>query len=75
MLCFSTKGTLSQYLSESRNFLKSDRNKHGRSRYVHKGRENIINFLDKLPRTKHDIGSFLVDVPLATVSLLWLNFF
>lgn len=65
-----TKGTLSQYLSESRNFLKSDRNKYGRSRYVHKGRENIINFLDKLPRTKHDLGSFIVDVPLATTAMV-----
>jgi nuclear RNA export factor len=67
---YSVKGSLSQYLHEGRNFLKSDRNKQGRGRFLHKGKENIINFLDKLPKSKHDLGSFIVDVPLATVSYL-----
>ncbi|XP_060865132.1 nuclear RNA export factor 1-like [Metopolophium dirhodum] len=71
--CFlfkNVKGSLSQYLPESRNFLKSDRNRHGRRRYLHKGKQDIINFLDKLPKTKHDIGSFIVDVPLATAAMV-----
>lgn len=40
----------------------------GRNRFLHKNRENIINFLEKLPKTKHDLGSFQVDVPIANVS-------
>jgi len=68
---FSVKGSLSQYLPESRNFLKTDRHKHEKRRYLHKGKENIINFLDKLPKSKHDLGSFIVDVPLANVSILF----
>lgn len=72
---FSIKGSLSQYLPESRNFLKSDRSKQGKHRYLHKGKENIINFLDKLPKTKHDLGSFIVDVPMANVSNLLFKLF
>lgn len=65
----SSKGSLAQYLPESRNLLKiSDRAKNGRNRYIHKGKTNIINFLEKLPKTKHDIGSFIIDVLLANVS-------
>ncbi|XP_025206227.1 nuclear RNA export factor 1-like [Melanaphis sacchari] len=66
----NVKGSLSQYLYESRNFLKSDRNKQGKSRFLHKGKENIMNFLDKLPKSKHDFGSFIVDVPLATDAMI-----
>jgi len=72
---FSVKGSLSQYLPESRNFLKNDKNKQGRGRYLHKGKENIINFLDKLPKSKHDLGSFIVDVPLANVGIMLFKLF
>lgn len=65
---FSSKGSLTQYLPECRNFLKFDKHRSGRNRYLHKGRQNIINFLEKLPKTKHDLESFIVDVPLANVS-------
>lgn len=74
LIHFSSKGSLSQYLPESRNFLKIS----GRNRFLHKSRENIINFLEKLPKTKHDLGSFHVDVPLANVSrviLFYSNYF
>lgn len=67
---FSTKGSLSQYLPESINYLRTDRNKNVKSRFLHKGKENVVNFLDKLPKTKHDLGSFIVDVPLANVSTI-----
>lgn len=72
---FSSKGSLAQYLPEARNFLKSDRNKNGRNRYLLNGRDNVINFLDKLPKTKHDLGSFLVDVPLANVCIFDIIFY
>ncbi|XP_016663786.1 nuclear RNA export factor 1-like [Acyrthosiphon pisum] len=71
--CFLFKkvpNSLSKYLPESRNFLKSDQNRHGRRQFLHKGKEDIINFLDKLPNTKHDFGSFIVDVPLATAAMV-----
>ncbi|XP_025202678.1 nuclear RNA export factor 1-like [Melanaphis sacchari] len=64
------KGNLSQYLHESRNFLKSNRHKQGRRHFLHKGKENIINCLDELPKTKHDLDSFIVDVPLATTAMV-----
>lgn len=74
MLYFSSKGSLAQYIPESRNFLKNDRNKNGKNRNVFRGRHNIVNFIDKLPKTKHDLGSFLIDVPLANVSVVLLLF-
>jgi len=70
MLCFRRKGSLNQYLPESRNFLKFDKNRQGRNRLMHKGKDNVVNFLNKLPKTKHDLGSFVVDVPFANVSCL-----
>jgi len=60
---FSINGSLSEDLPDSHEYEKS--------RYLHKGKENIINFLEKLPKSKHDYGSFVVDVPLANVSILF----
>ncbi|XP_050053013.1 nuclear RNA export factor 1-like [Aphis gossypii] len=62
--------SLSQYLPESKNFLKTDSHKHEKRRYLHKGKENIINFLDKSPKSKHDHGSLIVDVPLANAAMV-----
>ncbi|CAI6357453.1 unnamed protein product [Macrosiphum euphorbiae] len=67
---FSLKKSALKYHAESRNFLKFDQNRHGRRGFLHKGKEDIINFLDKLPKTKHDIGSFIVDVPLETAAMI-----
>lgn len=36
---------------------------------MHKGSDNIINFFNKLPKTKHDLGSFVIDVPFVNVNL------
>jgi len=69
MLCFRKKGISNLYLSESRNFLKFNQNRQERSSFMHKGKYSIVNFFNKLPKTKHDLGSFVVDVPLANVSL------
>lgn len=65
---FSSRGNLYKYLPYSRNLLISTVNKN-KDKFVHKGRENITNFLEKLPKTKHDHGSFRIDVPLADVSV------
>ncbi|VVC28362.1 Hypothetical protein CINCED_3A015947 [Cinara cedri] len=67
-LSYNSKGNLSQYSADSRNLLKPDRNK--KNRLIHKGRENVINFLDKLPKTKHDMGSFLIDVPAQLIQIV-----
>ncbi|VVC38388.1 Nuclear transport factor 2,TAP C-terminal (TAP-C) domain,Nuclear transport factor 2, eukaryote,UBA- [Cinara cedri] len=64
---YGSNGNLSKYLSDCRNLLKPDQNK---KRVVHIGKENIINFLDNLPETKHDMVSFLVDVPLVDAKFI-----
>jgi len=65
------KDNLLEHLPKSRNFLKSELKNQVRPKLLHSGRENIILFLDKLPKTKHNLDSFIVDVPLATVSILF----
>lgn len=65
---FSHNGNLSKYIPESRNLLVLTRNNFKNS-FLHRGRENILNFFEKLPKTKHDLGSFQIDVPLANVSI------
>ncbi|KAF0721205.1 nuclear RNA export factor 1-like, partial [Aphis craccivora] len=66
----NANGSISEYLPESRNFLKINRQKYKKRRYLHKGKDNITNFLDKLPKTKHDHGSFVDDVPLANDAMV-----
>ncbi|XP_050530876.1 nuclear RNA export factor 1-like isoform X2 [Daktulosphaira vitifoliae] len=62
---------LRYYLSESRNLLKkTEIMKYKRSHFYHRGKENILKALDKLPKMKHDIKSFTIDVPLANSSMV-----
>lgn len=69
MFYFSVKGTLNQYLPLNRNLLKSDKNKKSeRNCILYTGKQNIVHILEKLPKTKHDFGSFEVDVPWVNVS-------
>jgi len=65
---FSNQGSLADYLPKSRNLLISGFNKNINS-FIHKGKANILSILEKLPKTKHDFGSFIIDVPFASVSL------
>ncbi|VVC36819.1 Nuclear transport factor 2,TAP C-terminal (TAP-C) domain,Nuclear transport factor 2, eukaryote,UBA- [Cinara cedri] len=64
------KDSLDHYLPYSRNYLQSDQNIYGLSGLLHTGKDNILNFLEKLPKTKHDLGSFIIDVPLANASMI-----
>lgn len=64
-----------EYSKYSRNFLKSDQDEYMKNNLVYKGRENIINFLDKLPKMKHDFGSFVIDVPFANVSFFYISIY
>lgn len=63
---FSNPGSLADYMPKSRNLLISGQNKNS---FILKGKANIISILEKLPKTKHDFGSFIIDVPFASVSL------
>jgi len=65
---FSNSGSLADYMPHSRNLLIPGLNKNKNS-CVHKGKANIISILEKLPKTKHDFCSFIIDVPFASVSL------
>lgn len=65
---FSNPGNLADYTPNSQNLLISGLNKNKNS-FVHKGKANIISIFEKLPKTKHDFGSFIIDVPFASVSL------
>merc|ERR1711874_317023 len=60
------------YKEESRNlrldFIRENVNR--RDRHLHQKRLQIIGFLDKLPKTQHDITSFTLDVPFATDRLM-----
>lgn len=66
LLYFSFKGNLAQYKKLSRNILKKNKTE---SNFTYRGREKIINILEKLPKTKHDLVSIIVDVPFVNVSL------
>jgi len=65
---FSSQGSLADYLPKSRNLLISGLNKNINS-FIHKGKANILSILENLPKTKHDFGSFIIDVPFASVSI------
>jgi len=65
---FSIKGSLTEYIPKSQNLLTSDLNKNINN-FIHRGKANVLKFLEKLPKTKHDFGSFIIDVPFASVSL------
>jgi len=68
---FADNTTKSDYLPESRNlnFEPIRENPNRRDRLLHQKRTQIIGFLDKLPKTQHDLTSFTLDVPFATERL------
>lgn len=67
MYYFSSKGSLAQYEPDSRNLI-SGRLKKGKNCLLKKGKKQIMNLLEKLPLTKHDLSSFFIDVPFSNVS-------
>lgn len=60
------------YLPDSRNLqvdsIRSNLTK--RDRLLHQKRLQVVGFLDKLPKTQHDLTSFTLDVPFATKRLM-----
>jgi len=69
---FRDETTKSDYIPESRNlnFEPIAENPGRRDRLLHQKRTQIIGFLDKLPKTQHDLTSFTLDVPFATDRLV-----
>lgn len=65
------KNNLSIYLHESRNMnLQHIYMSKYKGQFLYRKRTQIIGFLDKLPKTQHDITSFTLDIPFATERLL-----
>jgi nuclear RNA export factor len=68
----SQDNTTKEYVQDSRNlqldFIRE--NAPRRDRLLHRKRLQIVGFLDKLPRTQHDLTSFTLDVPFATDRLV-----
>jgi len=58
---------LSIYLGDSRN-LHRQVDKHRKYKLLHQGKEDIITFLQRLPKTTHDVAAFVIDMPVAVVS-------
>lgn len=58
--------SVKRYIGESRNLQVIQEYK--RSQLIHQKRVQIVGFLDKLPKTKHDITSFTLDVPFVNVN-------
>jgi len=55
---------LSMYFADSRNLVRQ-MDKFRRTRLVHEGKVDIVNFLNRMPKTTHDLNSFVIDMPLA----------
>uniref|UniRef100_A0ACB8G7T3 Nuclear RNA export factor 1 n=2 Tax=Sphaerodactylus townsendi TaxID=933632 RepID=A0ACB8G7T3_9SAUR len=64
-----SRGSLSEYFKYSRN-VKKLRDPSMRFRLLKHTRLNVVAFLNELPKTQHDINSFVVDVCAQTNTLL-----
>ena len=58
---------LSVYIQESRNLLKVKDFPRRKDR-LRVGKENVVKYLAQLPKTQHDLSSFVVDLTFFTVS-------
>merc|ERR1712083_551988 len=67
---FADEAIKADYIPDSRNLKILHENPPRRDRLLHQKRTQIIGFLDKLPKTQHDITSFTLDVPFATDRLV-----
>ena len=62
MSAFGKYELLSSYIQESRNLLRVEHEKR-RHDMMKKGKLSVVAFLDKLPKTEHDLDTFTLDVP------------
>lgn len=58
---------LSAYLSENRNLFRVNNN-NKRQKLLKQGRLPVLSFIIELPRTKHHLNTFTMDISVITVS-------
>ncbi|ODN05805.1 Nuclear RNA export factor 1 [Orchesella cincta] len=63
---------LSVYIGDSRN-LHRQPDKHRKYKLLHQGKQDIIEFLQRLPKTTHDVASFVIDMPVAVENFILFN--
>lgn len=68
--CNRTKNNVAHYMKEVKQFLISNQIKNKKTPILKKGRENIVNFLNTFTNTKHDLGSFIIDIPIANATMI-----
>ena len=69
MSAWGNREQLSAYIPESRNLLKVDYEKK-RHDLLRRGKLGVVAFLEKLPKTEHDLNTFTLDVPFTTASMM-----
>uniref|UniRef100_A0A8C9PF28 Nuclear RNA export factor 1 n=1 Tax=Spermophilus dauricus TaxID=99837 RepID=A0A8C9PF28_SPEDA len=65
------RSNLAEYIKDSRN-VKRIKDPPTRFRLLKHTRLNVVAFLNELPKTQHDINSFVVDISAQTVSMYFL---
>ncbi|XP_015594371.1 nuclear RNA export factor 1 [Cephus cinctus] len=67
--CANNANKLNNYLTENRNLRRlNDTNK--RRKLLKQGRLPVVSFISQLPRTKHDLNSFTMDISLVTETMM-----
>ena len=69
MSAFGRHELLSSYIPESRNLLRVDYEKK-RLDLLKRGKLSVVAFLDKLPKTEHDLNTFTLDVPFNSETMM-----
>ena len=69
MSAWGSREQLPVYIPDSRNLLKVDYEKK-RHDLLKTGKLSVVAFLEKLPKTEHDMNTFTLDVPFSTESMM-----
>ncbi|XP_013192505.1 nuclear RNA export factor 1 [Amyelois transitella] len=69
---YSPSSRLTSYISSSRNIIKVSE-RESRRRYLKTGRLQVVSFLSELPKTKHDLMGFAVDLLVFTPTMIVLS--
>ena len=69
MSAYGKHELLQSYIPQSRNLLRVDYEKK-RHDLLMKGKLGVVAFLDKLPKTEHDLNTFTLDVPFNSATMM-----
>lgn len=69
MACVGSFEHLKEYISESRNLLRVNREDR-QFKLLRRGRLQVVSFLSSLPKTQHDPTTFTLDVPFTSEKLM-----